>query len=158
MDDLRAVVRDLGHSGVNTYLQSGNVLFTSADDDPGQVGRGLEQAIADGLGLDVRVLLRTRMDLDGVLATNPYLAQQSDPTKMHVTFLRSPADPARAAVPIPDGETGVLTVVAREVYLHCPAGYGRTKLTNTYLERKLDVVATTRNWKSVVTLHGLLAG
>jgi uncharacterized protein (DUF1697 family) len=156
MDEVRKLVSDLGHDDVSTYLQSGNVRFASADADPDQVSAELRQALKNKLGLDIDILLRTRSDLEAVLAGNPYLAQESDPTKLHVTFLQTAAVPAKTEVPIPAGETGVLTVAGREVYLHCPAGYGRTKLNNTYLERKLGLAATTRNWKSVVALHDLL--
>jgi uncharacterized protein (DUF1697 family) len=59
---------------------------------------------------------------------------------------------------VPAGETAVFTLAGREVYLHCPDGYGRTKLSNAFLERKLGVAATTRNWKSVTALHDLMGG
>jgi uncharacterized protein (DUF1697 family) len=61
-------------------------------------------------------------------------------------------------MPIPKGETAVFIVVGREVYLHCPDGYGRTKLNNAYIEKKLGLPATTRNWKSVTALHDLVGG
>jgi uncharacterized protein (DUF1697 family) len=157
MEDLRRLVIGLGHSDVQTYLQSGNVVFGSASADPAHVAAGVEKAIADHLALTVTVLLRTRADLAKVLVSNPYLDRDTDLTKLTVTFLRDRPDPARAAgMPIPKGETAVFTVVGREVYLHCPDGYGRTKLSNAYIEKKLGLPATTRNWKSVTALHDLL--
>ena len=159
MDELRRLFADLGHTEVGTYLQSGNVVFaddTHGDDRTG-LAAGIEKAIADRLGLTVTVLLRTRPELEKVLAANPYLDRETDPAKLPVTFLAEAPDPERAAaLSIPAGETGVFTLVGREVYLHTPDGYGRTKLNNAFLERKLGVAATTRNWKSVGALHELL--
>lgn len=161
MDELRRLFADLGHTEVSTYLQSGNVVFApaaSADaDDRTGLAAGIEKAIADRMGLTVTVLLRTRSELEKVLAANPYLDRESDPAKLPVTFLAEPPDPGRAAaLSIPSGETAVFTLIGHEVYLHCPDGYGRTKLNNAFLERKLGVAATTRNWKSVGALHELL--
>ena len=161
MDELRRLFADLGHTEVGTYLQSGNVVF--ADDAPGDdrtgLAAGIEKAIADRMGLTVTVLLRTRAELEKVLAANPYLDRETDPAKLPVTFLAEAPDPERAAaLSIPAGETGVFTLIGREVYLHTPDGYGRTKLNNAFLERKLGVAATTRNWKSVGALHELLGG
>ena len=162
MDELRRLFADLGHTEVGTYLQSGNVVFAAAPadaDDRAGLAAGIEKAIADTLGLTVTVLLRTRPELEKVLAANPYLDRETDPAKLPVTFLAEAPDPERAAaLSIPAGETGVFTLIGREVYLHTPDGYGRTKLNNAFLERKLGVAATTRNWKSVGALHELLGG
>jgi uncharacterized protein (DUF1697 family) len=159
MEDLRRLVVGLGHEDVQTYLQSGNVVFGSARADLAHVAAGLEKAIADHLGLTVTVLLRTHADLAKVLISNPYLDRDADLTKLAVTFLRDHPDPTHAAgMPIPKGETAVFTVIGREIYLHCPEGYGRTKLSNAYIEKKLGLPATTRNWRSVIALHDLLGG
>jgi uncharacterized protein (DUF1697 family) len=157
MDDLRRLFSGLGHTEVQTYLQSGNVVFRGTGEDPARLASGIEQAIADELGLTVTVLLRTGQDLGKVLAANPYLDREDNLTKLPVTFLAEPPAPRRAAeLQIPEGETAVFTLVDREVYLHCPDGYGRTKLSNAFIERKLGVAATTRNWKSVTALHDLM--
>lgn len=160
MDELRRLFADLGHTEVSTYLQSGNVVFAPAAadaDDRTRLATGIEKAIADRMGLTVTVLLRTRSELEKVLAANPYLDRETDPAKLPVTFLAEAPDPSRAAaLSSPAGETAVFTLIDHEVYLHCPDGYGRTKLNNAFLERKLGVAATTRNWKSVGALHELL--
>jgi len=156
MADLERLFAGLGHRDVQTYLQSGNVVFSTAATDPEHLPAPIEKAILNELGLTVTVLLRTRPDLAKVLATNPYLDRQDDLTKLHVTFLAKAPDSGQAdAVRIPAGESAEYTLAGREVYLHCPAGYGRTKLNNAFFEKKLGVAATTRNWRSVIALHDL---
>jgi uncharacterized protein (DUF1697 family) len=76
-----------------------------------------------------------------------------------VTFLADA--PGRARVRELEGkqfEPDDFRVVGREIYLHCPNGYGKTKLSNAYFEKQLGVAATTRNWKMVTTLAQLASG
>jgi uncharacterized protein (DUF1697 family) len=145
----------LGHEDVRTYVQSGNVVFTGsgARED---LERGIHDAIADEFGLDITVMVRTAAELKSLVAGNPYLDSQDDPLKLHVTFLASAPESDKAKkLEVPEGETAEFTLAKRDVYLHCPDGYGRTKLSNAFLERKLGVAGTTRNWKTVLALHEL---
>jgi uncharacterized protein (DUF1697 family) len=159
MAELRTLFADLGHGEVVSYLQSGNVVFEPAAGSGQEVTARLEQRIAATFGVEVRVLLRTAAHLGAVLSGSPYLSREGDPTKLHVTFLEQKPSPERAGrLDIPRGETATLTLAGREVYLHCPDGYGRTKLNNSFIERRLGVAATTRNWKTVIALHAMVVG
>ncbi|MEV0002235.1 DUF1697 domain-containing protein [Micromonospora sp. NPDC050980] len=160
MADLRRVVTDLGHTDVKTYLQSGNVVFTSPPTRGEVLAEGIAARLADELGLRVPVLVRDGGELAAVAGSSPYAGRQDDPTRVLVVFLSAAPDPARVGeLAVPAGEEMEYAVVGREVHLHFPAGrYGRTKFTAAYLERKLGVVATARNWKSVLALRDLTAG
>jgi uncharacterized protein (DUF1697 family) len=159
MGDLRRLFEDLGHGGVTTYLQSGNVAFTALDDDPARVASDVEERITTDLGVTITVLLRTGEDLAKIVTGNPFLPQGADPTKLHVTFLsEAPGQAAARALAAPPGEPDELVMAGREVYLHCPNGYGRTKLNNAFFERRLATAATTRNWKTVGKLKDLAGG
>ncbi len=157
MADLRAAVEALGFDDVATYVQSGNVVFGTGSTPEAALARRLERAVQRAFGLDVTVLVRTAAQLRRLGAANPYLRAHRDPATLHVTFLA--ARPAAAAVrALPDGlGPDELTVRGREVYLWCPKGYGRTKLTNAWCEQRLGTRATTRNWRTVVTLGELAA-
>ncbi|MBM0274668.1 DUF1697 domain-containing protein [Micromonospora tarensis] len=154
MADLRRIVSDLGHEDVKTYLQSGNVAFGSTVRDAEKLAAGIERALADELGLTVPVLVRSGRELAAVAGGNPYADREDDPTRLLVAFLATPPKPAAAdALAVPGGENVSFTVTGRQVFLHyVDGGYGRSKFTNAYLEKKLGVVATTRNWKSVRAL------
>lgn len=153
MKDLLALYRDLGHRDVTTYIQSGNVIFKSPVERPLDLARDLEDHIARDLGLAVTVLLRSPDELARVIAGNPFPAQGADPSKLHLTFLADAPDPALVGKLNPGGtEPDEFCLVGREVYLHCPGGYGRTKLNNQFWERRLKLAATTRNWNTVTTL------
>ncbi len=155
MSDLRSLLSVTGGSDVRTYLQSGNAVLSHPSTDAGQLAVDLERRLA-GIGVPARVLLRGTNELAAVLAANPYLAGEPDRSKLHVTFLAElPAADRVERLQVPAGETAAFTVRGREVLLHCPDGYGRTKLNNAFLENRLATVATTRNLKTVVALHEL---
>ena len=159
MDDLRRLFVALDHADVRSYLQSGNVIFKSPIEEPSCLAADVERSIARDLGLTVTVVLRTADDLAQVVANNPFLGRGADPATLHVTFLADAPDRDRAArLETPAGQPDELALAGREVYLHCPNDYGRTKLNNASIERRLGVSATTRNWRTVTTLRDLASG
>jgi uncharacterized protein (DUF1697 family) len=157
MADLRTLFSGLGAEDVTTYVQSGNVVFKSPD-GAGDLVEAIEKSIRRDLGLSVSVLLRTRSQLAKVLAGNPFDGKKKDSTKLHVTFLTGVPTGARVRKLDPKhSEPDEFRVVGQEVYLLCPNGYGRSKLSNAYFEKELGMTATTRNWRTVTKL-GELAG
>ncbi|MFF8731204.1 DUF1697 domain-containing protein [Streptomyces sp. NPDC015171] len=159
MAELRGLFDGMGFEDVRTHLQSGNVVFAVPDGRPAaELAAGIEQRIADDLGVTLSVLLRTGDSLARTLAANPYLGEEDDPAKLHVTFLaREPTAEQAARLVVPAGETARFTLAGDEIHLHVPDGYGRTKLNNAFVERRLGIPATTRNWRTVGALHGLAA-
>jgi uncharacterized protein (DUF1697 family) len=153
MPDLRKVVEGLGHSDVATYLQSGNVVFTAGGGGAAAVAKGIRAALADELGLDVAVLVRSARDLARVADGNPFADREVNGNELHVTFLE--ATPKAADLEPPKGEPAEFHLDGREVYLFCPDGYGRTKLNNAYFEKRLGVAATTRNRRTVDALRDM---
>jgi uncharacterized protein (DUF1697 family) len=155
MPDLRALFTSLGGEDVTTYVQSGNVVFRSAEGSEKLIA-AIERRIRRDLGQTVTVLLRTKPQLAKAVAGNPFAKRVQDPTKLHVTFLAETPNRSRVRrLDAKHGEPDEFRVVGREVYLHCPNGYGRSKLTNAYFEQGLGLAATTRSWKSVTKLAEL---
>ncbi|HVD10712.1 MAG TPA: DUF1697 domain-containing protein [Gaiellaceae bacterium] len=157
MPDLRALFASLGAEDVETYVQSGNVIFKSAE-GAGKLTEAIEKSIRRDFGLSVTVLLRTRPQLAKVHAGNPFAKSRKESTRLHVTFLAEKPDAARVRELDPErAKPDEFKVVGQEIYLHCPNGYGRSKLTNAYFEKQLGVAATTRNWKTVTKLAELVS-
>ena len=158
MGELRELFSAMGAEGVRTYLQSGNVVFRSSGSRR-DLTEAIESEMHVRLGLDLRVVLRTDAELASLIAGNPFAAREVDPTKLHVTFLAEPPSDGRISAL---GEKGFgpdeFRVTREAVYLHCPGGYGRSKLSNAFLEKQLGVAATTRNWRTVTTLAELASG
>jgi uncharacterized protein (DUF1697 family) len=157
MEDLVRLFQSLGHADAKSYIQSGNVVFTSAVDNPSALVGDLQDAIARDLGLAVTVVLRTGDELARVVAANPFLAPVPDVAKLYVTFLAEEPEPGRVAglAAAVEDEPEELSVGGREVYLHYPNGYGRSKVSNALIERRLGLAATTRNWRTATKLADL---
>lgn len=153
MERLRELCVELGFQSVRTYVQSGNVLF-DARGSASKLSKELERQLAGEVRLPVTVILRTIAELETVLACNPFLKDKAiDRSKLHVTFLASAAT-KDASAKLASIEAGPdrYHIAGKEVFLYCPEGYGRTKLSNNAIEKRLSVRATTRNWNTVSKL------
>jgi len=154
MDALRKLYENLGFQNVTTYVQSGNVVFTGDEIDVNESGQRISQQIEKDFGYEVPVIVLTLSKLKQVIDTNPFLKDNNiDIAYLHVTFLSSIPDHYDHKI-IEDKKQGEeeISFSDNAVYLYCPNGYGRTKLTNNFLESKLKVGATTRNWKTTTEL------
>ncbi len=151
MADLRAAVESLGHTDVDTYLQSGKVVFTTTR--PGsQLSETIRERIQQTCGIDVPVLTRTGIEMSSIVAANPY--ERDDPTKVVVTF--GPADGVLPDLDLDLFAPESLTVHGREVYLDLPFGQGRSRLTAA-LAKFDDGISTSRNWRTVLALAEMTA-
>ena len=154
MEALRASFGALKLSNVKTYVQSGNVVFDADTDSVAVLSEKIERRILRDFGFSVPVFLRTAKELEEIIKRNPFLIDTAiDHSKLHITFLAdaAPKTALEALQPLAT-KPEQLRVIDRQIYLYCPNGYGRTRLSNTAIEKKLSVGATTRNWKTVNTL------
>lgn len=154
MPALRSIVESLAHRDVETYLQSGNVVFTAAASGGNDLGRSLSAAIAEATGHDVAVVIRTGAELARVVSKSPY--PTVDPTKVVVGFL---AEKVRLA-DLSLGELSLyvpdeLTLTGKEIFVSVPNGQGRSKLMEALSKRRLPTIVTFRNWRTVTALAEL---
>jgi uncharacterized protein (DUF1697 family) len=157
MEWLRKACEQIGLRDVRTYVQSGNIVFTSPLSAP-KLAQSLKIAVDAQTRLPVTVVIRSAADMAKIVAGNPFLGQKGvDVVKLHVTFLdKAPVEPTLDRLDALAGSRDQYRLAGREIYLHCPINYGETKLSNTAIEKVLGVGATTRNWKTVTTLHGMV--
>jgi uncharacterized protein (DUF1697 family) len=151
MDALRKMYSDLNFKNVQSYIQSGNVVFQDKKIKHKDLESKIAKEILREFGFEVPVMVKELEEFVTVLNNNPFLINRNeDNTKLHVTFLSQ--EPQQLEVDkIKDGQyaSDEFIVFGKAVYLFCPNGYGNTKLNNTFFEKKLHVVATTRNWKTI---------
>jgi uncharacterized protein (DUF1697 family) len=157
MKELQAMFTNMGFTNVITYIQSGNVIFEGNPDTTTGLAERISKEILTTFGCTVPVLVLEGTEIKRVAGDNPFLARPgTDESRLHITFLS--AEPAPIDVSALDPQAFLpeeFRVIGRAVYLYCPDGYGNAKLTNSFLERKLKVQATTRNWKTVLELARL---
>ena len=152
MPELRRLLTNAGFEDVRTYLQSGNVILSS-DASPTQLARKCKRQIADGFGLDVEVVVRTRNELARIVRRNPLAKVAVNPKRYQVTFLAAKLG-AKALRELAELATEQEELVAsgRELYAWHPDGVARSKLWARLASRDLGVAATSRNWTTVTKL------
>ena len=154
MNALSESYERLGFANIKTYLQSGNVIFDVKEQAVSIIKERISQQIKLDFGYDVPVIV---LDVDGlqqIVSGNPFLADEGkDQSFFHVTFL-SPTAQSDNFDEVEKKKQGNEEILLRDntIYLYCPNGYGKTKLTNNFIESKLKTTATTRNWKTVTEL------
>ncbi len=152
MKRLVALLDELGFPGARTYIQSGNVVFDATSARAKGFAARAADAIEREFGFPVPVTTRSAAELARVVRKNPFVAAGAGEGELHVVFLASrPAAGAAAALPADASSPDEFVVRGREVYLRCPNGVARSKLTNAFFER-LGSTATARNWRTTVRL------
>ena len=150
MEALRTSYENMGFSNVKTYVQSGNVIFSYDDIEINKLEEQIFQQIKKDFGFDVPVIVMSIEKIEEIIKNNPFLKDKSkEESFMHVTFLASKSETYNFNT-IEEKKQGNEDIVFSDyaVYLYCPNGYGNTKLNNNFIETKLKVRATTRNWKT----------
>ena len=156
MPALRAILEAEGHRDVDTYQQSGNVVFTPAAGGGKRLARSLERAITEATGLDVAVVLRTGRELARVAKANPYAVH--DPTRLVVAFLGDARKVADLALRDPaEYRPDELTQIGKELFISLPNGQARSKLMDDLTRRRQPTTVTVRNWRTVLALADLTA-
>lgn len=159
MADLKKLCGSLGLKNVQTYIQSGNLVFELLNSEPIlELEARLQKAFSETFGFEIPVLIRTSEEWAESIARNPFFMEENvDIERLHLTCLKELPSPEllekiKAFQYLPDR----YEIVGREVFVYCAAGYGKTRLTNSFFETKLKCLATTRNWKTVKQLNEMV--
>jgi uncharacterized protein (DUF1697 family) len=154
MDKLSSIFDSLQFNNVRTYIQSGNVIFETNDQDPVMICEKIEAAIKAGTGFEIPVIIRSIEELEKVIKQNPFAETAiSENESLYVTFLSQ--EPTAAALHKLESfrnESEDFRVLNRDVYILFRKSIRESLFTNNFLEKKLGVSATTRNWETVNAL------
>ena len=159
MEVLRGLCQGLGFRNVETYVQSGNIVFQALLENPEAISKRIGETVLRSFGFDTPVIVRTSKEMRNVIGNNPFLKEKGiDSSKLHVTFLSETAQKGsekklETLATNPDR----FYPASHEIYLYCPGGYGRTRLSNNAIEKALSIEATTRNWKTTNTLFEMVS-
>lgn len=158
MSDLRKLAESLGFSGVQTLLQSGNLVFGGSSASPAALEKQLEAALVKKLGLTTSVLVRNSVEWAKLVARNPYADEaKRDPSHLALMLLKDkPA--ATAVVALRRAIVGreVFEADGRALYAYFPDGFGESKFTPALIDRVLATTVTARNWNTVLKIAATL--
>jgi len=155
MTDLKKLCENMGLQNVQTYIQSGNVVFEwSRSESISELETRLQKAFSESFGFDIPVLVRTAKEWAESIAQNPFLKEENvDIDRLHLTCLKEvPSLELLEKIKMFQYLPDRYEIIGKDVFIFCAAGYGTSKLTNPFFESKLRVSATTRNWKTVMKL------
>ncbi len=154
MEILRGMFHALGFANVQTYIQSGNVIFQSEQSNPYELSNKIASEMAETFGFEVPVIVKMKDELIETIGNNPFLKDTEKAiSALHATFLSDRPDPEKIGSILHNHfQPDEFELIDKTIYLYCPNGYGQTKLTNNFFESRLKVVATTRNWRTTCEL------
>ena len=151
MSELKLLYEELKFDNITTYIQSGNVIFSTDQTNFKILSQKIEQKIFEQYGFNIPVIIRSVSEMQAVISNNPfYNIKNFDSKKLYITFLSDiPSASNLETIKEYHYEPDSFVMKEKEVYVFCPNGYGKNKLTNIFFENKLKVTATTRNWRTV---------
>jgi uncharacterized protein (DUF1697 family) len=154
MADLRSLCESLRLKDVQTYVQSGNIVFRTDEKDMAKLAQRIQEAITKKFGVTTGVMLRTAEDMREVVARNPFPKQsKTEPAKLHVSFLEAKLTPEAhkqlRALPL---AVEKLVPSGRELFIYFPNGAGKSKLPWAKVDKICTTRGTARNWNSVMQL------
>lgn len=158
MDELKEMHESLGLRDVLPYIQSGNVVFTSDDADPVRLRRQIEDGFEKKFGFHAEVIVRTSDELRDIIEKNPFQGQQSKESKWVVVMFLAAHPDNKAQEDLLKTYVGPeeLFIIGKELYIYYPQGIGRSKLSGSFIEKKLKTSGTARNWNTILKLQELI--
>ena len=160
MDALKKMLENMGFQNVETYIQSGNVFLESEEETAASVGFKIKQEIAKVFGYDVPVIMVSKSDLELCFKNNSFLKEKAcDSKKLYVAFISKELTPSAInELKISNFKPDEAAIDTTRIYIKYAIGAGKTNLDQKYIEKKLNVVATIRNWNTVTKLLELYNG
>ena len=151
MADLLVYLEELSFTNVETYIQSGNIVFDFDQASPGVLEKLIHTKILHQYGFEVPVIVKTSEEMENVVRNNPFVNEvMEDPKRLYVTFLSEAPSVERVdQLKTLDCSPEQWILKGSDIYFFAPNGYGKAKMNNNFFENKLKVNATTRNWKTV---------
>src|SRR5260370_8497859 len=154
MDALRTLYISLKFENPQTYVQSGNVIFKTAEPDPILIAKRIQQSVEKKFACCPEIILRSADEFRSVIKKNPFANRATiDSAKLHITFLASdPAEPAREILRKQKFAPEELHATGCELYTYFPNGIGQSKLPWPRIYKILNTPDTARNWNSVTNM------
>ena len=151
MDLLKSIFEEMKFENIETYIQTGNVIFDSQEVQKNSLCNKIKDKLKDTLGFEVPVILKEIEELEAVIGDNPFRNRNLlENEKLHVTFLeREPSSEVADIFNDYKEDKDEIILHGENVYILCRNGYGKTKFSNSFLESKLKVKGTTRNFKTI---------
>lgn len=160
IDALKQMYKNLKLEKVTTFIQSGNIIFDCKKTNAIILEKKIATAITNTFQIDTPVIVKEISEWKKIIEANPFIKDKTkNITYLHVTFLSTSPDAALFdKILLANNKDDAIALVDTTIYLYCPNGYCNSKLTNGFLENKLKVSATARNWNTTLELIKIAEG
>lgn len=157
MADLKMMFEAMGFGNVHTYIQSGNVIFDAASNvQQHDLAQAIQENILKKFGHEVPVIVISSKELAAAIQQNPFYNNKANINQLHLTFLNEQSSIEKLEkINTNDKEVDQFKILDKNIFIQCAGKYHLSKYSNHFFEKKLDVKATTRNWKTVLKLMEL---
>jgi len=154
MDALKTMLESIGFTNVRTYLQSGNVFVDTEEESASKVGFMIKQEIFKVFGHEVAVIVITKEDLQLCFKNSPYIKEKDiDTKKLYVAFVSTALKSENINdLKISQFKPDEASIDGNRIFIKYAVGAGKTRLEGKYIEKKLNVIVTMRNWNTVTNL------
>jgi uncharacterized protein (DUF1697 family) len=155
MTDLSALYKKLGFKDAETFIQSGNVVFSSPENQSGtDLTVKIEKAISKKFNFNIPVIIRTPEELRKIISFNPFIDEENfNPEKLAVIFLyEKPSEAQIEKVITVNYPPDRFIITGKEIFIYCPNGFGKSKIYTGFFENKMKVTGTGRNWNTINAL------
>lgn len=158
MSELKALHEALGFKDVISYIQSGNVVFSSDNDDTSQIAQQIEESFKQKFGFHAKVMVRSLAEFSTIVANNPFQNQPLKEPKWQVILFLATRPESTVQEALRQGYAGPeeFYLNGQELYIYYPESIGHSKLPDSFLAKTLKTVGTARNWNTVLKLYELL--
>lgn len=154
MAELRALLSKIGLQNVQTYIQSGNIIFQSDNNSAEDLSLNIHTSIKDHFGFEVPVLIKTPKELQQIFNDCPFTAEKKVSSYFMLLYEAPNREMVNQVLKI-SYPNEAFNITNDCIYFYCATGYGKAKMSNNFFERKLRVTATARNYKTMVKLLSL---
>jgi uncharacterized protein (DUF1697 family) len=160
MEALTKMLENMGFTEVKTYIQTGNVLVTTTEENPASVGFSIRHEIYKTFGHEVPVIVIGKPDLEHCLAKNPFLKEPNvDTKKLYVAFVsKELQSDSIHQLKVSQFKPDEVAIDGNKIFIKYAVGAGKTRFDQKYIEKKLNLTATIRNWNTISNLLALYEG
>ncbi|MEW4923821.1 DUF1697 domain-containing protein [Algibacter sp. 2305UL17-15] len=151
MAELRELLSKAGLKNVQTYIQSGNVVFQSSEESKEKLELKIHNAIKAHFGFEVPILVKTPKELQQIFDDCPFPEDKKINSYFMMLYSAANKDLVNEVSKL-SYPNEAFKITDNAVYFYCSTGYGKAKFSNNFFERKLKVTATARNYKTMVKL------
>lgn len=154
MEVLKSTLENIGFQNIRTYIQSGNVFLDSNEESPAKIAFIIKQEIYKVFGFDVPIIVISKSDLEACFSNCNFLKEtEIDTKKLYVAFVSKELKPENINdLKMSQFKPDEVQIDCTRIFIKYHIGAGKTKLDQKYIEKKLNLIATIRNWNTVTQL------